>query len=398
MKIHLDLEAGISGNMFLGACLDLGLSRERLEEALAGLGIPDWSLEVTQTRRGGLRGTHVEVKVPHAHHHRRLHHILAIIHDSTLPDPVKKMAGDMFATLARAEAGVHGTSVDEIHFHEVGAVDAIIDICGAAVAVWQLGITHISSSPVPTGTGFVLCQHGRLPIPVPAVAELLRDHHVPLRPDTVEAELVTPTGAAILVTLADRFGAAALTRIDHMGYGAGSRELPGRPNVLRILAQEDEPAESLSPLQREQVVVLSSHVDDMNPEWYGSLWDRLLSAGALDVALIPMTMKKGRPGVRIEVVATPGTEVTLAQIVLSHTTALGVRLATMDRLILPRTHKTLATPWGIVRAKEAGGVWRLEHDDLEQLARRQAWSLLQAQQYLAPFLAAATARSGQHPA
>ncbi|MEO5355512.1 MAG: LarC family nickel insertion protein, partial [Magnetococcus sp. XQGC-1] len=250
------------------------------------------------------------------------------------------------------------------------------------------GIKRITASPVPMGSGEVVCAHGRLPVPAPAVAELLRRHRVPIRPDSGEGELVTPTGAAILVTLVDAFTPAELTRIDRIGHGLGSREVPGRANLLRILAQEEEPAAAESVL-REEVVVLSSHLDDMNPEWYGPLWERLLQGGALDVALIPMTMKKGRPGVRLEVVAHPGQGEALARMVLTHTTALGVRLAPMERRLLPRSQQRVPTPWGELRAKVADGVWRLEHDDLEQLAKRQGWSLLQAQQQVAPFLATA---------
>lgn len=394
MKIHLDLESGISGNMFLGACLDLGLDLKALRAALATLELPGWNLEVKKGQRGGLTGIYLHVRTSHGHTHRHLAPILSMIYGSGLPGPVKKLADQIFIHLAEAEAVVHGVTVEEVHFHEVGAVDAIVDICGAAFAVWKLGIKQVTASAVPTGTGFVVSAHGRLPVPAPAVAELLRKYRVPLRPDAVEAELVTPTGAAILVTLVKKFGAPNLTRIDRMGYGLGSRDLPGRANILRILAQEEEPVQK-SGLEQDRVAVLSCHIDDMNPEWYGPLWDHLLQAGALDVALIPMTMKKGRPGVRIEVVGSPGQEESLAQIILTHTTALGVRVALMDRYILPRIERSLSTPWGAVRAKEAAGVWRLESDDLVQLAQRQGWSLLVAQQHLTPYLAEVTGSTVQ---
>ncbi|MBF0180480.1 MAG: nickel pincer cofactor biosynthesis protein LarC [Magnetococcales bacterium] len=388
MRIHLDLEAGIAGNMFLAACLDLGLDAGELREALRGLDLSGWHLDIATERRGGLRGLHVDFRIPHVHTHRHLAPILALIHGSGLPEPVRRLADAIFIKLAEAEAVVHGVPVDEVHFHEVGAMDAILDICGAAFAVWKLGITRVTASPVPTGSGVVNGAHGRLPVPVPAVVELLRAHQAPLRPDNAEAELVTPTGAAILVALVERYGPADLTRVDRVGHGLGSRELPGRANVLRILAQnEDSALVAESGLLRERVLVLSCHVDDMNPEWYGPLWEHLTRAGALDVALIPMTMKKGRPGVRIEVVARPGHEEELARILLTHTTSLGVRLDAMERLVLPRAERELKTPWGTVRVKVAGGIWRPEHDDLEQLARRQGWSLPQAWQNLAPLLA-----------
>ncbi|MBF0445489.1 MAG: nickel pincer cofactor biosynthesis protein LarC [Magnetococcales bacterium] len=386
MKVHLDLGSGISGNMFLGACLQIGLDSEALNAALATLDISGWSLEITEGHNGGISGTHVKVITTDEHKHRHLQQILQIINSSALDKAVKEMAAKIFSNLAEAEAKIHGISVEKVHFHEVGAVDAIVDICGAAFAVWSLGIDSISSSLVPTGAGFVNCQHGRLPIPVPAVAELLRKYSVPIRHDPVESELVTPTGAAILVTLADSYGAFDLTRIDRIGYGLGSRKIPGRPNVLRIFAQQDS-LQTTPDLIRESVAVLSSHVDDMNPEWYGPLWDKLFAAGALDVALIPMTMKKGRPGVRIEVVCKLGEEKSLAQIILAHSTALGVRFTTMERFILPRSEKKLQTPWGDIRIKDAGGVWRLEHDDLAEIAKKQGWSLPMSQQQLAPFLA-----------
>ena len=392
MKVHLDLGSGISGNMFLGACLDMGLEPAVLTEALSSLGVAGWSLEIKKEQNGGISGTHVDVLAPDEHTHRHLRHILDLINGSDLPKPVKELAISIFTTLAEAEATVHGVSVEVVHFHEVGAVDAIIDICGAAFAVWHLGIDSVSSSAVPTGTGFVNCQHGRLPIPVPAVAEMLRKSSAPIQPDPVEAELVTPTGAAILLTLVDRFGPIDLTKIDKIGYGLGTRKLPNRPNVLRIFAQDDNAATTKNSI-REWVVVLSTHVDDMNPEWYSPLGEQLFAAGALDVASIPMTMKKGRPGTRIEVVAKPGTEENLANIILSNSTALGVRFSFMERFILPRTEKNLQTPWGVVRVKEAGGIWRLEHDDLLQLAKSQSWSLPQAQQNITPFLARALEKS-----
>ncbi|MBF0273497.1 MAG: nickel pincer cofactor biosynthesis protein LarC [Magnetococcales bacterium] len=392
MHLYLDLEAGISGNMFMGACLDLGLEPKSLKGALAALGLPGWTLELKRGRRGGIRGIHAQVRLAHQNQpQRHLGAILGLIQASELPDPVKKRAEAIFVNLAEAEAAVHGIPVDQVHFHEVGAVDAILDICGAAFAVWQLGVTRITASSVPTGTGSVQCDHGRMPIPAPAVLELLRKHHAPLRPDPVEAELVTPTGAAILVTLAERFGPPDLLRVDRVGHGLGSRDLAGRANILRIMACDAERDSSqTTDLERDRVVVLSSHIDDMNPEWFGPVWDRLFQAGALDMSLIPMTMKKGRPGVRLEVVARLGDEEAMSRIILTHTTALGVRVAQVDRFVLPREEKVLKTPWGSIRTKEAGGVWRLEHDDLVVVARRQGWSLLQTHQHLTPFLAEAT--------
>ena len=374
----------MAGNMFLGACLDLGLDRQELEAALATLPLPAWSFEVKQERRGGISGIHLDVVVPPEKKHRHLPHILGMIDQSGLPEPVKAGAAAIFTILAEAEAEAHGVAVDHVHFHEVGAVDAIVDICGAAFAAWRLGFTEVTAGPIPVGTGTVLCEHGRMPVPVPAVVNIFRAHSMPIKPDTIEMELVTPTGAAILAHLVDRFSAPTLSRIDAVGYGLGTREIPGRNNAVRLLCQRQD--DQVAGARRETVVVLSSHIDDMNPEWYGPLWSILFEGGALDVALLPMTMKKGRPAVRLEVVAPLGREEGLMALMLKHTTTLGVRAAVMQRLVLERTEKTLETPWGAVRVKVAGGRAKVELDDLEALAARQGWSLAEAQRRLAPLV------------
>ncbi len=399
MNIYLDAGSGIAGNMFLAACLDLGLDQQELTSALQTIDLSPWSFEVTQQRRGGIAGLHVAVVIEEEKKHRHLPHIQALIEASGLPEPVRERARDIFQILAEAEGTVHGIDADRVHFHEVGAVDAIIDICAAAYAVWRLGISRVTASPIPTGSGSVVCQHGIMPVPVPAVVEICRRHRVPLRPDPLEMEWVTPTGAAILANLTDHFGTMELHRIDRIGNGLGSREVQGRANVLRILAEDavDSVVEeitdtSANPPRRERVSVLSSHVDDMNPEWYGPLWEQLFQAAALDVALIPMTMKKGRPGVRIEVVCKPEDGERLATLILRHSSALGVRLATMERLVLPRRMRSVQTPWGVLNCKDAGGVWRPEHADLADMAQKQGWSLPEAQQRITPFLAVTLVR------
>ncbi len=207
-------------------------------------------------------------------------------------------------------------------------------------------------------------------------------------PDPIEAELVTPTGAAILVNVVDRFAPCPLTKVDRIGYGLGTRVLEGRANALRILAEEaDDAAETEGPdLIRETIAVLTTHVDDMNPEWYGVLWQRLFDAGAVDVGLIPISMKKGRPGVRMEVMAPMGRENGLAKLILANTMALGVRVHHMERLILPRRQIVVETPWGPLKVKEANGIMRVEYDDLVRLARERDWTLPEAQQRVAPYL------------
>ncbi|MEO5327481.1 MAG: nickel pincer cofactor biosynthesis protein LarC [Magnetococcus sp. THC-1_WYH] len=393
MHIHLDPVSGIAGDMFVAACLDLGLDVEELSQALTTLALDPWHLEVSRQRRGGLLGTHIVFHVPQEHHHRHLPDILAIITRSQLPEPVKNDASRIFTLLAEAEGRVHGIDAHHVHFHEVGAMDAILDICAAAFAVWRLHITEITCTPPAVGSGVVRAEHGLMPVPVPAVADLFQRHHVPIQAETdgnPVGELVTPTGAAILVHLMQRFGRfgpCRLSAIDRIGLGLGTREIPGRTNGLRILAQNDPCKQD--PLSQDRVTVITTHIDDMNPEWYGLLWDHLFKAGALDVTITPITMKKGRPAVRLEVIATLETADSLARIILAQSTSLGVRLQPCDRLTIPRKDTIIPTPWGELHAKIAHGHAKPEYDDLVQLATRMNWSL--------PETAAHIARHLPHP-
>ncbi|WP_085441650.1 nickel pincer cofactor biosynthesis protein LarC [Magnetofaba australis] len=390
MKWHLDLDAGIAGNMFLGACLDLGLDRAALESALASLNLPGWRFTVEEARRGGLRGTHLDVEHDEGHVHRHLPDIERIIDESALSDAVKTRAKDIFAILAEAEGAVHGIAAHKVHFHEVGAVDAIIDICGAAYAFEALGVADVTASKLMAGSGHVRCAHGRMPVPVPAVAQMLARHGIPLAMADSDdlGELATPTGVAILAHLRADYGVRRLERVDAIGVGLGGREVPGRANGLRILAQYAEHFTDDSMAQREEVTVLSAHIDDMNPEWYGPLWSLLPEAGALDVALLPMTMKKGRPGVRLEVVCTPDKARELAQLILTHSTTLGVREQSMTRWAAPRSGERVESPWGALGIKRFGSRVSIEHDDLARIAVQQGWPLPQAQRRVDAWLQA----------
>ncbi|HIJ84824.1 MAG: protein of unknown function DUF111 [Magnetococcales bacterium] len=385
MRIHMDPVSGIAGDMFVAACLDLGLDQEELSNALATLNLGPWQLEVTRQRRGGLPGTHVAFRVPTEHVHRHLPDILALIHQSQLPEPVKQSAGNLFSLLAEAEGHVHGIDPNHCHFHEIGAMDAILDICAAAYAVWRLEISGITSAPPCVGSGTVRCEHGLMPVPVPAVAELFRRHGVPIHPemDPNTGELVTPTGAAILVHFTQRFGPCPLTGIDQVGLGLGTREIPHRTNGLRILSQRDVPKNNF---QEDRVNLISTHIDDMNPEWYGLLWDRLFAAGALDVALSPITMKKGRPAVRLEIVASPETTKSLAHVLLNQSTSLGVRIQPCDRIIKTRSEHRIDTPWGELRTKRTEHLHKAEYDDLLQLATKMNWSLPETAAKVAVYL------------
>ncbi|MGN7612004.1 nickel pincer cofactor biosynthesis protein LarC [Magnetococcales bacterium HHB-1] len=387
MKVHLDLSSGMAGDMFLAACLDLGLELQPLIQSLQTLPLPEWSLEPLQDKRGGIAGTRLDFKLPDEKAHRHLSTIRKIIDESTLLPPVKEGALAIFTILAEAEGAVHGISPEKVHFHEVGAMDAILDICGAAYAIDKLEINAVTATPPVVGSGTVSCAHGVMPVPTPATAEILRKHQIPVQPDTVQGEMLTPTGAAILAYLSPRFGSPELTQIDHIGFGLGTRKIPGRANALRILSQkESSEKELLQGFQRDRVSILTTHIDDMNPEWFGPLWDILFDEGVLDLALIPMQMKKGRPASRLEVICPPDKEDHIAQLVLTHTTALGLRIRQSDRLILTRQKNTVETPWGKVTVVEAGGIPRIEHDDLADIARMQNWSILEAERRIRPFV------------
>ncbi|MBF0175738.1 MAG: nickel pincer cofactor biosynthesis protein LarC [Magnetococcales bacterium] len=391
MKWHVQLDAGISGDMFLGACLDLGVDREAMIHALRGLALPAWTLAAEVARRGGMRGIRVDVQVPDEHHHRHLAEILTLIRGAGFTTAVAQRAEAIFTILAEAEGAVHGLPPEEVHFHEVGGMDALLDICGAAWAIEHLGVTGVSTGPLQCGSGSVRCQHGVMPVPAPAVVAIVQKYRIPLQPEHVTGETATPTGTAILAHLVHSLAAAGgLTRIDRTGTGLGQRELPERANALRILAEVPAAAAipgktDMDPFQ-EQVAVLSAHVDDMNPEWYGMLWEKLFEAGALDVGLIPMTMKKGRPAVRIEVVVQPAAADALAHLMLQQSTTLGVRIQTMQRWVWRRNKRLVSTPWGPLGLVEAGGVRRVEYDDLANIARLQEWSVAEAYDKLLPFL------------
>ncbi|MBF0439144.1 MAG: nickel pincer cofactor biosynthesis protein LarC [Magnetococcales bacterium] len=388
MNIHLDLHSGIAGDMFMAACLDLGLDQGKLEQALATIELPGWSLKVTREKRGGMAGVYAEVIEDSLSHHHDHHHLDEILHQidaSGLPDPVKDRAKAIFTLLAEAEGKVHGLLPNQVHFHEVGAVDAIVDICAAAFAHWSLGMVEISASPVVLGTGSVHCQHGQMPVPVPAVAEIVRRYKIPINHDAVEGEMVTPTGAAILANMVTRFGPSRLEAIHAIGVGLGSREVVGRANALRILAQRDHETMQ-EKTQKEWIGVLTTHIDDMNPEWYGLLWERLFEAGALDVAMMPITMKKGRPATRLEVMVPDGQEQKFGEMILTETSAIGVRMDRVERLVLPRTLCCVETPWGSLQAKRSGEKLKVEYQDLAELARRQNWSLYETSRRIQPYL------------
>ncbi len=368
--IFLDCFAGISGDMMLGALLDAGVPLDELLSGLRTLPLSHWDLRVERVRKGAITATSVTIVADEHHHHERhLADIQQIVNASRLPEPVKATSLAIFRLLAEAEAKVHGVSVEEVHFHEVGAVDSIVDIVGSVYALHLLGVKAVYASAVPFTRGRVKMAHGELPVPAPATLELLKG--VPTYPLDIDAELVTPTGAALLKGLAKSFGLPPPFTPQRIGYGAGKRDLPF-PNVLRVVV--GEMPDNL-PLQRERLIVLETNLDDMTGEVAGYVMERLLEAGARDVWVSPAQMKKSRPALVLSVLCDPEKLPSLVPLLLRETTTLGVRVREVERLCLPREIWEVVTPYGTVRVKVAkfgGEIVNLapEYDDCRQLALR----------------------------
>ncbi len=375
---YVDCFSGISGDMVLGAWLDLGLPRRRLREALQTLQLPPFRLQVRREERGGLTGLRVVVEARKgAVFPRHYGELRALLESGGLEAGVRTMALDALRRLAEVEARIHGLELESVHFHEIGALDTIVDLAGAALGFHYFQVERVYSSPVPAGRGWVTSQHGPLPLPAPAALELLKG--AALVSSTSEQELVTPTGAAILAGCEPRFGPPPDMVLRGLGYGLGSRDLPDRPNALRLWLGErrDEPAE-------EKLLVLETNIDDMNPQWYDYLLERLFQAGALDCLLIPCQMKKNRPGTLLQVLCRPADSHSLSALLLAETTTLGVRYHEVGRRTLVRSGRRLTTPWGELGVKEvrrpgnsADGFqdYALEYEDLKKAAAREKKSL-----------------------
>jgi uncharacterized protein (TIGR00299 family) protein len=348
MKIaYLDCASGISGDMTLGALVDAGAGLAAIQHGIDSLGLPGCRIIATEVKKRGFRATQIAIEHEPEHKHRHLHHITAMIDGSALADRQRELAKRIFERLAEAEAKVHGSTIEKVHFHEVGAVDSIADIVGSAIGFDLLGIERIICSPVPTGHGFVEIAHGRCSIPAPATGELLRG--VPLAPLGVEGELTTPTGAAIVAALADEFGPLPAMTIERIGYGAGQKDFP-QPNLLRILVGTT--TQTSSP-QIDSIVLLETNLDNATGESIGHAVDRLWEAGALDVSLTAIQMKKGRPGILVSVQSRPGDADELEAILFNETSTLGVRRTSVVRTVLARESHEVQTPWGAVAGKIA---------------------------------------------
>jgi hypothetical protein len=377
--LHLDPFSGIAGNMFLGALLDAGLARRELVDDLAGLGVRH-RLVVSKVRRGPLAARYVRVDVPGAAKHRAHGHdphdakrhgrswreIRRVITRATLRPAVRERALAIFAALAEAEGRVHGISAERVHFHEVGAVDAIVDVVGAAAALDRLRITRVTAAPPALGHGTARSEHGLIPLPAPATLELLRG--VPVVPAEVAWETVTPTGAAILRTIVDEYRPLPALTIEAIGHGAGDDRAGPLPNVLRAVLGRT------GALGHDRVAVLEAHLDDFVPEHFDYVMERLFALGALDVSLAHLQMKKNRPGFLLRVIARPDGRVPLARALLAETTTLGVRVSECDRIVLAREQVRVTTPFGRIRVKVSRGEGgradvSAEYDDAKRCAR-----------------------------
>lgn len=421
--LYFDCFSGASGDMIIGALLDLGADFDTLNEAMKGLGVPGFHVHAKKIVKSGITATKFDVhdhegggvhhhhhdhdhghghghdhhhhdhdhphdhghhhhhhddhdhghshdhshEHHHAHPHRGLKEINAIIDAAPLPDAVKEASRETFRRIGEAEAGVHGVPIETIHFHEVGAIDSIADVIGAHLCMHLIGVDEIHASPMHVGSGTVKCAHGVMPVPAPATASLLKD--VPIYGGDVDGELVTPTGAALIAQWAKSFGPMPAMKITASGYGAGTKDLPDRPNVLRAIL-----GESTAETAQETVVIIEANIDDMNPEIYPSVIASLIDGHARDAFITPIIGKKGRPAQLITVIADPEHEAACSEIILTHTSTLGVRVREERRRILDRAFEEVKTPWGTVRVKlgmQGGRVLSRapEYEDCARVAR-----------------------------
>jgi pyridinium-3,5-bisthiocarboxylic acid mononucleotide nickel chelatase len=358
MKLaYFDCFSGISGDMTLGALVDAGCAVEQLRAQLRGLQVPGWELTAEKVWKNGMAATYVKVVTEDQSKHRSLSAILEILEKSQLGSGVRERAGAIFRKLGEAEARVHDAPLEKMHFHEVGAVDAIVDIVGACVGFQALGIEKFACSPLNVGGGTAKMAHGVLPVPAPATANLLQGK--PTYSNGVQKELVTPTGAAIVATLCDSFGPQPAMSVSAIGYGAGTADLEGQPNVVRIMV--GEAAEKSVAGFDEEIAVVEANLDDMNPQIYGYFLEKALEAGALDVYTTPVQMKKNRPGALLTVLCRPQDTNPLMTLIFAETTTFGVRTYRAQRRVLPREWVNVGTEFGEVRIKVSRVNGRILH-------------------------------------
>lgn len=349
MKIlYYDCFSGISGDMNLGAMIDLGIGKDFLQNELDKLNLQGWKIDVTRDQRHGIMGTKVKVvQTRHEHHHRHLSDIEKIVRNSSLDEAVKNLSLSIFMKIADAEAKVHNIPVEKVHFHEVGAIDSIIDVVGAAICFNDLKVDEVHVSIVELGGGMLKCDHGKLPVPAPATAEIIRD--IPVTRGGVDFEATTPTGAAILATLGNVFNKPVPIRITRTGYGVGHKEHAEVPNLLRVFIGETEDTAETG----HEAMLLECNIDDMNPEFYEHLSEKLFSAGASDVFLTNIIMKKGRPGIVLSVICEIEKSNGLKEIIFTESTSLGIRSGLFKKDTLVRSFETIETTFGNVTFKRS---------------------------------------------
>jgi len=349
MKLaYLDCSSGISGDMFLAALLDAGVELDRLRAELKKIDLGPYEFTQSRVMRKGLAGNHVDIVVPDKQPHRHLSHIEKLIGNAALDEAAKQKALQVFRRLGEAEAKLHNQPVEKIHFHEVGAVDAILDIVGACLGLAMLGNPELVCSPLNVGGGTVEAAHGTLPVPAPATAELLKG--IPVYSSGIESELVTPTGAALVSTLATAFGPVPAMKVERIGYGAGAKDFPSHPNIARLMLGEQ--AGGVGVIASDAIVlVIEANIDDMNPQLYGYFAEKALAAGALDVTSSPLQMKKNRPGLLVSVISKPELENTLTHLLLEETSTIGVRITEARRKVLEREVVKVETAFGPVKMK-----------------------------------------------
>lgn len=391
--LYFDCASGISGDMTLGALLDLGADAGQFMEELKKLPLHGYEIKIGETQKNGIRARCVEVVAdeaeqqvhtdghchgdPHGHTHGHPHRTYAdirrMIGQSALPEETKDLAQRIFRRVAEAEAKVHGKPAEDVHFHEVGAVDSIIDIVGCAILINMIRPHHIYASALHDGHGFVNCRHGLLAVPVPATTEILAAAGAHLQQIDVEGELVTPTGAAIIAELAESFGVMPAMKIERAGWGAGAKDLP-IPNILKIYQ-----GSALPRAEGDEIAVLEANIDDCTGEMLGYAMDALMAAGALDVSYVPIFMKKNRPAYRLTVLARPEDEETLKHLIFRHTTTIGIRRRREKRSVLTREPVTVDTPYGKLKAKKVmvDGAARLypEYESAVEAAQQSGKSL-----------------------
>ena len=363
---YADCFSGVSGDMFLGALIDAGLPLDMLKSQLEALHLEEFTIRCSKQQIHAINSTGLIIKFKNSEENRTWKHIRKLIEKSSLQNVIKEKSLKIFTCLAKAEAKIHDCSLEDVHFHEIGGLDSIIDIVGSVIGLEYFGINYLITSPLPMPRGWIRCDHGMLPLPAPAVCEIL--HDVPVYGTTIDQELVTPTGAALIKSLSREFGEYPAMKISRTGYGVGSRQLPGDiPNLFRLVIGHERKVE-----ESQEVEVIETNMDDWSPEAYPHLCEQLFLAGALDVSLVPIHMKKGRPGFLLSVITTNADSWEIKKCIFSETSSIGLRFRREKRMTLPRETGTVNTSWGDIQVKRVetptGYALYPEYEDCRRVA------------------------------